>query len=339
MARDSDRPRLELPGGRRGGPHLSHRRGLLAAADRAGAIGATAVQLFTDNPTSWRRRPEPPPDVDAFRARLAELDIAPLAVHAPYLINLAGSDEEFYRRSIEVLTSEMTVARAFGARFLNVHVGSHRGAGREAGLTRVVDALAAVIDAGDGAVPDPLLVLENGSGGGFGLGARLEDLASLLDAAGSRGLDGRIGFCIDAAHLWGAGYDISHPSGVDSVIARFDELVGIDRLRMIHFNDSVSALGSRQDRHTHVAAGQIGAPGMARLLTHPALDGAVYYLETPHMEHGFDEVNLRRMEDLAAGRKPRPLPPEPEDPGGRSEDLRESGHGLRPQAEPRAARW
>ncbi len=273
------------------------------------------MQVFADNPTAWRRRSELPDGVDEFRARLDRHDIGPLAVHAAYLINLAGNNDEFYERSIEVLSSELAIAAALGAHYVNVHVGSHRGSGPEAGTARVVDALERVLDHHTAAADHlPVLVFENGSGGGDCLGATVEELAGLLDAAGRRGLDARLGFCLDAAHLWGAGYDISGPAGVDAVVTRFDELVGIERLRMIHLNDSVSPLGSRHDRHTHVGAGEIGAAGLGRLLSHPSLDHVAYYVETPFMEDGFDAVNVGRMDDLAAGRELRPLPPEPEHP-------------------------
>ena len=128
----------------------------------------------------------------------------------------------------------------------------------------------------------------------------------ILDEAGGRGLDGGLGFCLDAAHLWGAGYDMSSPAGVDDVLATFDRLVGLERLAMVHLNDSVSAMGSRHDRHAHLGDGQIGRDGLAYLLCHPRLDHVAFYLETPGMEDGWDAVNVARMGDMAAGR---PLTP------------------------------
>ena len=306
---------MELPGGRRAGPHLPMGPGLLKVAERAGAIGASALQIFSDNPTAWRRRPEPPTEAPAFRKRLAELDIGPLAIHAAYLVNLAGHDEVLFGRSIDVLRHELIHAPAFGARFINVHAGSHRGAGVEAGIARLVEGLSkALADAPDG--PDaPLVVIENSSGGGDGIGVSIVQLAAVLDAAAARGVSERLAFCLDTAHLWGAGYDIGDPAGVDVVLSEFDRLLGLDRLAMIHFNDTSSELGSRHDRHAHLGEGRIGPVGMAHLLRHPALDHVTFYLETPGMEDGFDAVNMARVFDLVAGRPLTPSPARRTEPG------------------------
>src|SRR5204863_2744980 len=128
-----------LPDGRRLGAHLPLGGGMIKAAERAHAIGASALQGFADNPTAWRRRSDPTRELVEFRARLAEFDISPLAIHAAYLINLAGPEQDFFERSVSVLTAEMAAARAYGARFVNVHAGSHRGSGVEAGAQRIAE--------------------------------------------------------------------------------------------------------------------------------------------------------------------------------------------------------
>jgi deoxyribonuclease IV len=284
--------------------------GLVRVANRAAEIGASTLQIFTDNPTAWRRRPEPPPEAAAFRRRLAELDLGPVSVHAAYLVNLAGPDEVFYERSVEVLRHELEQAPEYGARYVNVHVGSHRGSGLEAGVGRVADGIAAAIAGSPDGPGAPLVVLENSSGGGDGIGVTIEELAMVLDAAGARGVDGRVAFCLDAAHLWGAGYDVADPSVVDELLVEFDRLIGLSRLAMVHLNDSDSGRGSRHDRHANVGEGQIGRDGLARLLCHPALDHVAYFLETPGMEHGFDAVNVARLGDMAAGRPLTPAPAE-----------------------------
>jgi deoxyribonuclease IV len=305
------RERLRLPGGRRAGAHLPMALGLVRVVERTAEIGASAVQIFSDNPTSWRRRPETPPEAPAFRRRLVELDIGPVAIHAPYLVNLAGPDNEFFERSVGLMRHELAAAPEYSARFVNVHVGSHRGSGLEAGVRRLVDGLERVTDGLPAGVDDgraPLVVLENSSGGGFAIGASLEELTIVLDAAAARGLDERLAICLDAAHLWGAGYDISKPEAIDGLLDDFDRLIGLDRLVMIHLNDTHSARGSRHDRHANLGEGLIGREGLAHLLTHPSLDHVTFYLETPGMEDGYDAVNVARLGDLAAGR---PLTPGP----------------------------
>lgn len=303
--------RVELPGGRRAGPHLPVGPGLLRVAQRAAEIGASALQIFSDNPTAWRRRTEIPPDAPEFRRRLAELDIAPLAIHAAYLVNLAGSDEVLFGRSVEVLRHELVHAPVFGARFINVHAGSHRGSDVQTGMARLVEGLSrALSEAPDG--PDaPLVVVENSSGGGDSIGVTVEQLAAIFETASARGLDGRLAFCLDTAHLWGAGYEIAETAEIDRVLDEFDRLIGLERLAMIHLNDTTSELGSRHDRHTHLGEGRIGSVAMAHLLRHPALDHVAFYLETPRMEHGYDAVNMARVGDLVAGR---PLTPGPDGP-------------------------
>ncbi len=224
-------------------------------------------------------------------------------------MNLAGADPDFHRRSVDVLANELRVAQAYGARFVNVHVGSHRGEGAAAGIRQLARGVREVMDLVDGAAPDVLLVLENGSGGGFGLGASMEELGEIEQAIADTGVDrGRYGYCLDTAHLWGAGYPLHTAVGVDGTLEAFDELVGLGRLHMIHLNDSRSEIGSRQDRHEHVGAGRIGAEGMARIITHPGLDHVAYYLETPGMDDGYDAVNVARVLDLANGRPLADLP-------------------------------
>jgi len=296
-----------LPGGRRVGPHLPVGPGLLRVAERAAEIGATAVQIFTDNPTSWRRREVLPPEVPVFRERLAELDLEPLAIHAAYLVNLAGPDDVFFGKSIEVLRHELAWAPAYGARFVNVHAGSHRGSGLEAGVARLADGLARASSEVPAGPDAPLPVVENSSGGGASIGVTIEELAAIAEAVARRGLD-RLGFCLDTAHLWGAGYDISTEEGIEQVLGRFDRLIGLERLAMIHLNDTHLGLGSRHDRHAHLGEGQIGPAALAHLLRHDSLAGTAFYLETPDMEQGYDAVNMARVHDLVAGR---PLTPGP----------------------------
>ncbi len=284
---------------------------MVKAVERAQLIGADAIQVFADNPTAWRRRAEPPAELNAFRSRLVELGIGPVAIHAPYLANPAGPDPDLYRRSIAVLASEMAVAPAYGARFVAVHVGSHRGAGVEAGIGRVAGAVARVLSEAPAGQTTPILVLENSAGMGDGLGVTLEELARILDAAAALGADpGRLGVCLDTAHLWGAGISIGTVAEVDALVEAADAAFGLERLVMIHLNDSKAPLGSLVDRHQHLGAGQIGHEGLARVLTHPRLSHVAYYLETPGMDDGWDAVNVARARDLALGRPLAPIPPE-----------------------------
>ena len=278
----------------------------MRAARRARQIGASALQIFSDNPTAWRRRPEAPAEAAQFIAFCARHGIAPVAIHASYLINLAGRAEPFASQSLEGLRHEVRRAPNYGASLVNTHIGSHRGEGPEAGLERIAAVVREVLSATPAGVR---LVLENSAGGGDTLGSRIEELAAILSAVG--GSADQLAFCLDTAHLWGAGYDISTGEGVAAVLDRFDELIGLDRLALVHLNDSKSALGSRSDRHEHLGAGKIGESGLAALLREPRLAGrATLVMETPGSEEGYDAVNLRRAWLLYRGAERLPvLPP------------------------------
>jgi deoxyribonuclease IV len=304
---------LMLPTGHRLGVHLALGAGMVKAARRAVEIGATTIQVFVDNPTSWRRRPTLPDGLPRFREILADADIAPIAVHAPYLINLAGPEVPFHEQSVSVLANELRVGRAYGASFVNVHIGSHRGDGVVAGVERLTAGIVAALARADEDEDDPAdiaIVLENGSGGGFGVGTTVEELADIDGATRAAGVSpARLAFCLDTAHLWGAGYPIDTAAGIDEVLAAFDEQIGLERLVMVHLNDSRSERGSRADRHEHVGAGRIGAQGLARMLTHPGTAHVAFILETPGMDEGYDAVNLGRARAIAAGEPLATLPP------------------------------
>jgi deoxyribonuclease IV len=320
-----------LPDGRRLGAHLPLGGGMVAAVNRAQAIGLDTLQIFSDNPTAWRRRAEPPRELGAFRTRLDEVGLGPIAIHAPYLVNLAGPDELFYLKSVDVLRHELTVAPTFGARFVNVHTGSHKGSGVESGIARIANGIATALHDVPETADAAVLVLENSAGGGGGIGVDVNEMAGLLAAIAASGVaPARVAICLDTAHLWGAGHPINTAAGVDRLVGDFGERIGLERLLMIHLNDSKSELGSRMDRHEHIGAGAIGPDGMRRILTHPDLRQVTYYLETPGMDEGYDAINAQRARDLAEGRALASLPPEAMSlPGSRAR----TGPSVEPQAE------
>jgi deoxyribonuclease-4 len=299
------------------GIHLQLGQGLRRAADRAEAIGASTVQVFADNPNAWARRATPPRHLDEFRTRLAERDVRPVVIHAAYLVNLAGPDPRFRESSINVLASELVAAHGFGASLVNVHTGSHRDTSVEAGIERIADAVAAAIGraaeaSGTGeAPPPPKLVLENAAGGGWTVGVDVPELAAIAEAVARRGIaEDRVGFSLDTAHAWGAGEPFDEPEGVDRWLEAFDVELGLERLALVHLNDSRSERGSHHDRHEHVGAGRIGPRGLGHLLRHPRLADVPFILETPGMDEGYDAMNLERARTLAAGLPLDPLPPE-----------------------------
>lgn len=298
--------------------HLELSKGLRRAASRAGEIGARTVQVFVDNPTAWRRRQHPPRHLGHFRAELAELDVAPVAVHASYLVNLAGPDPGFRASSIEVLAVDMVAGAGYGARIVNVHTGSHRDTSVAEGIDRVAAGVHEVLrrvrrelrGGPGGGAPEPMLTLENAAGGGWSVGSSIEELARIAERAAALGVaESRLGFCLDVAHAWGAGIAMDDPDAIDAWLDAFDREIGLERLAMIHLNDSRSERGSRTDRHEHVGAGRIGPRGLGHLLAEPRLRGKPFILETPGMDVGYDAINLDRCRRLIAGA---PLPRLPE---------------------------
>jgi deoxyribonuclease-4 len=248
-----------------------------------------------------------PADLPEFRDRLVELDIGPLAIHAPYLVNLAGGDEKFHQQSIATMITELRVGAAYGAAFVNVHVGSHRGLGRDEGLRRLVDGIERI--QAEVEPSGPRLVLETSAGSGDGIGSSVEDLAETFDLAAARGIGG-LGVCLDTAHLWASGYCIDGDEGVAQFVGRVEQLLGRKHVVMVHLNDSRSTCGSRVDRHEHIGAGNIGAAGLRAFLTHPWLSTLPTYLETPGMDDGYDAINLDRVRLLLAGQSLTELPPD-----------------------------
>lgn len=258
------------------GAHQRTGKSLPEAVERAAGIGCEAIQVFAANPSAWRTRMIPDDLAGLFRRLTSQHDIHPVIIHTQYLLNLASPDEVIYAKSADALADSLVRADALGAEFVVTHIGSHRGVGSEAGILRVRDAVRRVLDA---SVSSAVTLLENSAGGGDLMGSRFEALRAILDGLSEH--ESRLGICLDTAHLWGAGYDVSNSDAVNTTIAEFDSVVGLERLTLVHMNDSRSALGSRSDRHANIGYGEIGIEGFAALMKHPALAGLTVIIETP----------------------------------------------------------
>jgi deoxyribonuclease-4 len=224
----------------------------------------------------------------------AAAGVRPLAIHAPYLINLASPDEPIYANSRQAVRNALSRGRELGAPEVIVHLGSHKGSGHDAGLGRIVEAVHAALEG----LPDGVyLLLENNVGAGNTMAGSLHALGSLVrDIAHPR-----VGVCIDTAHLWGAGHDVSTADGVERTIAEIDLAIGIGLVRVLHVNDSPMALGSRRDQHAHLGQGNIGYAGLSAWLVHPALAGIPAILETPESKPEQEIVRMRTAALLCLG--------------------------------------
>ena len=258
------------------GAHESIAGGLHRALERARSVGCETVQLFVKSNRAWAVRPLSDDDVTRFQAEVAASAIHPVVGHASYLLNLASPDETLWRRSRDMLIVELQRCERLQIPYLVLHPGSHMGAGEEAGLNRVAQALGALHAATPGF--RSRILLENTAGQGTNLGCRFEHLAWLIEhtPAGER-----LGVCLDTCHLFAAGYELRTAAGYAATMASFDRLVGLERLQAVHLNDCGGGLGSGRDRHVHIGQGAIGLEGFRCLLNDRRLAGLPGLLETP----------------------------------------------------------
>src|SRR5439155_10268952 len=233
------------------------------AIDRIEEMGGEAVQVFTQSPRMWRPTNHDPANFERFKERRAEAGIGAVACHALYLINLASPKKDFYEKSVEALKSTIEVGCAIEADAVVFHVGSHLGSGFDAGLERVVPALAEALER---CSETTWLCMENTAGTGATIGRSLEELATIYEALDRHP---RLGLCLDSCHLFASGYDVTDPKVVDELVRDLDTRVGIDRVRALHVNDSATPLGSNRDRHANILEGEMGE-GLGAFLAHPA---------------------------------------------------------------------
>jgi deoxyribonuclease IV len=273
------------------GAHCSG--GIKKALDKAAAMNADAVQLFAQSPRTWRFPEHDPKDLERFRERRQELDM-PALIHALYLVNLAAPDDEIYRKSVDTMRSTMDTACAIHADAVVFHVGSHLGAGFEAGLERVVPALQQVLER---CSERTWLLMENSAGAGGTIGRSVDELAVLFDALDRHE---RLGICLDSCHLYVSGVDVTDTEAWDACLREVDGRIGLDRLRALHANDAKAPLGSNRDRHDNIGEGLMGE-GMGVFLAHQKVQDLPVVLEVPGTDgHGPNAEEVQKLRDVHA---------------------------------------
>ncbi|MFA5144152.1 MAG: deoxyribonuclease IV [Candidatus Omnitrophota bacterium] len=275
------------------GVHVSIAGHIYESLDRARALGCNTMQIFSRNPRSWQVSGLAGGDVEEFRRLKAEYDIAPVVIHIPYLINLATPDDTLYEKSIDAYIEDIKRADLLSAEYFVTHLGSHVGSGEDNGIRRFSDALKMIIKR---AASRAMILLENTAGSGDGIGYKFEHLKRIIE---DQDKPSGIGVCLDTAHTFEAGYDIKSKAGLEKTLKQFDKLVGIDRIKVVHFNDSLSAFGSHVDRHNHVGKGSLGMAAMKRIISHPELKNAAFIMETPKETEDDDKKNLAAAKKLA----------------------------------------
>src|SRR5215467_1826749 len=296
-------PPAWLDGSVRIGIHTSIAGSYLNALESARKLGCNALQIFSASPRMWQGGPARIPDADAssFRARREELQLGPLVIHANYLINLAATQPMLRTRSIQAFQDELVRAISLGADFLVVHPGSRGEAKTEFAIKTFIDSVKQAVRR----VPlgNLRILIENTAGMGSAVGSRLEEVGAIVHGLRALG----VGVCLDTAHLFAAGYDISTEAGLEATTAKIEDTVGLENVFVWHVNDSKIPLGGRVDRHENIGQGKIKANAFARILKHAklganpvtGLPGRAFLLETPIEDPGDDRKNVAVLWELA----------------------------------------
>ncbi len=265
--------------------------GLHLALQRGREIGCTAVQVFTSSPQQWKAKPMADEAVERFQQAQAATGIDCVVSHDSYLVNLCATNDEIRAKSIEGLKAEVERCARLGIRWVVSHMGSHLGAGEEAGLQAVAEGARRVFEETSDSVT---LLMETTAGQGSALNYRFEHLATLIES-----LQGhpRLGVCLDTCHLFAAGYDLRDRESYEATFSELERWVGLDRVKAIHANDSKKGLGSRVDRHAHIGEGEIGIEAFRLLVNDPRWIEVPILLETPDAET-MHKVNLERLKSL-----------------------------------------
>lgn len=274
------------------GAHVSTAGGIDKAIDRAQEIGAETVQIFGSSPQGWAYKPHPPERVQAFRQKVEAAGIAPVFLHGVYLVNLATDNPTNLQRGIDSLTFYLRLAAEIGAQGVIFHVGSHKGTGFERLLPQVVSTMRQVLEA---TPPQSQLIIENNAGSGQNIGATFAEIGRMVREVGSP----RVKVCLDTAHCFASGYDITTRAGLEATMQEFGREVGLERLVAVHANDSKVPFNSGVDRHENIGHGHIGLDGFQTVMSHPAFRDVPFLLEVPGFDNkGPDRENVEILLSL-----------------------------------------
>ena len=262
------------------GCHLSVTDGYEAMGKTMCNFGGNTFAWFTRNPRGGKTRPVDPADVEALKTLLQRERFGPLVAHGSYTMNLCSASEATRLNGLDMLAQDLQRMELLPGNLYNFHPGSHTGQGTEAGIRQIAEALNAVLTPDTGTT----VLLETMAGKGSEVGGSFEELREVIDRVEYRE---KIGICFDTCHTWDAGYDLVHD--LDGVLTSFDEIIGLKRLKAVHFNDSKNDRGSRKDRHEKLGKGFLGMEAMKRIALHPVLRGLPFILETPNEDEGYIE--------------------------------------------------
>jgi deoxyribonuclease-4 len=274
------------------GAHMPTGKGLASAVRHGVEIGCTAMQVFTSSPQMWRAKAVDDQMARAFKEAVHESGMGPVFSHDSYLVNLCAINEEIAEKSLNSLKGEMNRCATYGISYVVSHLGACVGQETEVALKRVARAAQEVLEETDESV---ILLAETTAGQGSSLDSRFEELARLIELMGN---PPRLGICVDTCHIFAAGYDIRTPETYAATFAEFDRLVGTDKIKVFHCNDSKHPLGSRKDRHEHIGEGHIGPEAFRCLVNDPRFEQVPMLVETPEAEDGGHAKNVATLQSL-----------------------------------------
>lgn len=281
------------------GFHAPIAGGLHKALAKSRELDCDAVQIFSRNPRGWTARPLSAEEVEVFKNARNECGVEIVAIHANYLINLAAADDVVREKSIKAFREEIERGLTIGADFLVLHPGSAKGACEEDAIKTCAESLHAACEGIE--LKNFRILLENTAGQGECIGYRFEHLRDLRAACPELNL----GVCFDTAHAFAAGYDLRDEEGLNVTLEALDKCVGLENVRVVHFNDSKAAYNSRVDRHFHIGRGEIGLEAMRRIAQNPKLRHAAFLLETPQDDEADDKRNIALLREFVQGEKVR----------------------------------
>lgn len=262
------------------GPHISISKGFAKAAETAVDIGANTFQFFSRNPRGGNAKEFNQKDIEKFQKIRTENNFGPLLAHAPYTMNLGGAKDEVYEFAKRVIKEDIERMDSLGVEYLCFHPGSHVGGGIDFGIDRIADGLNQAIKGNE----KIMVLLETMSGKGTEIGYDFSHLKQIIDKVEH---NERLGICLDTCHIFSAGYDIVN--NLDGVLDEFDLIIGLDKLKAVHLNDSMMPFGNKKDRHSVIGEGEIGLEAIIKFMTHPKLSHLPFYLETPLEDEGHKE--------------------------------------------------
>lgn len=260
------------------GSHISSAGGYAAMGRQIRKLGGDTFAFFTRNPRGARAKKLDPEDIREFLEMAGELKLGPVVAHAPYTLNACAAREDLRRFARETMADDLKRLSCTPGNYYNFHPGCHVGQGTEAGIRLIAETLNGILKDEE----HTTVLLETMSGKGSEVGRTFEELREILDRVERQD---RIGVCLDICHVWDAGYDIA--GNPDGVFEEFDRVIGLDRLKALHINDSQNPRGSRKDRHAKIGEGMIGAEAVRRIVNHPAVQGLPCILETPNDDEGW----------------------------------------------------